>query len=89
MRGAEVSGRTGARSKGERRTRVRGVRGQNRTGAWSNGSESHMDVAGRGALGQGRASGTMMGPEFENPANNWYRASGDSVTRMAWGSTEQ
>ena len=20
-----------------------------------------------------------MGPEFENPANNWYRSSGDSV----------
>ena len=30
-----------------------------------------------------------MGPEFENPANNWYRSSGDSVTRAALGNREQ
>ena len=38
-----------------------------------------MDVAEREASGQDYASGTMMGPEFEIPAKNWFRASGDSV----------
>ena len=65
--------------------RVSGAEGQWRADAGSSGVKLAWDAAGRGALGQVRASETMMGPEFENPANNWYRSSGDRVYQYGGG----
>jgi len=69
-------------------------------GARSKGSESHGCVEQWVTIALGVQLGAerwdmvapaeqSMGPEFENPANNWYRSSGDSVTRAALGNREQ
>jgi hypothetical protein len=92
VRGASVKvARSRARSKGQSRT----------YSAWSRGSvEQRVGGAlMRAAVGPSlrgmllgeerwarvRASETMMGPEFENPANNWYRSSGDRVYQYGGG----
>ena len=91
VRGASVKvARSRARSKGQSRTYSwsRGSVEQRVSGALMRaavGSSLRGMLLGEERWARVRASETMTGPEFENPANNWYRSSGDRVYQYGGG----